>query len=240
MIAEHSLSRSQQAEHQNVSLLALHLLKRNHCRCGSIVQEHPLVLAVPHVGYVVAGTKASYVHSDCLQGVKDSESGAFQQLFEEKRFCDLPHPSSRVHSEAFDVQEQHGRPAVYWFRNFTRTADVASLALEIVNALSLEVLLQEFQHSHTRRGQFQLQAEVTRRLDEKITTGRVEAATSLAPSDAEVFCAHGCRLDAGSLRRYQEVRNRIVVLGIQSVHQKSESFADTLLAAGGKVRCPVT
>ena len=129
---------------------------------------------------------------------------------------------------------------MHWFRHLTRTANVTSVALEIINALGLEVLLQELQHSDTGRGQFQLQAEVTRRLDEKITTGSVEAATSLAPSDAEVFCAHGCRLDAGSLRRYQEVRNRIVVLGIQSVHQKSESFADTLLAAGGKVRCPVT
>ena len=72
-----SLGRSQQAEHQNVSLLALHLLKRNYPRRGSVVQQHPLVLAVPRVGYVVPGAKPPYVHSDCVQGVEDSESCAF-------------------------------------------------------------------------------------------------------------------------------------------------------------------
>jgi len=137
------------------------------------------------------------------------------------------------------VQEQHKRPAVHRLRQLTRTANVTSFALEIIYALGLEVFFQELQHGDAVGRQFQLQAEVTCRLDVEVTAGGVEAATGLAPGNAEVLGTDCRRLDACHVRRCHEVRDVVEVLRVEGVCQQSESFACALLLPWDEERSPL-
>ena len=51
----------------------------------------------------MAGTETSFVHGDSLEGVRDPESLAQQQLLKEKVFYDLPRPAVLVSAEALRV-----------------------------------------------------------------------------------------------------------------------------------------
>ena len=128
---------------------------------------------------------------------------------------------------------------MHWFGNLTRTANVTSFAMEIFNAFGFEVFFQELHHGDAVGRQFQLQAQVTRRLDVEVTAGRVEAAALLSPGDAEVLGTDCCLLDAGQVRRRDEVRDVVEVLCVEGVCQQSESFAYALLLPWDEQRSPL-
>ena len=75
-------------------------------------------------------------------------------------------------------------------------------------------------------------------MDVEVTASGVEAATSLAPGDAEVLGTDCCRLDACHVRRRHEVGDVVEVLRVEGVCQQSESFAYALLLPWDEERSP--